>query len=128
MKTLSLRVLPDQFAICRLPPDAPVPEPVAGGGFWSLTRTGKEVSVVLPSAGVPAGCKCETGWRCLEVQGPLAFDLTGVLAALAAPLAEAGISIFCISTYDTDYVLVRLGDLPAAERALRESGHTILGM
>ena len=122
---LTLQVLLDRLAICHLSPDEPVPQRPEGARFWSVTCTNKETSVVLPERSVPAQWVAEKGWRCLKVIGPLDFDLAGVLASLAVPLAEAGVSIFAISTYDTDYVLVREDDLEEAKRALREWGHSV---
>jgi len=78
---------------------------------------------VLPEESVRVDWQAEKGWRCLKLHGPLDFSLTGILAALATPLAEAGISIFAISTYDTDYILVRDKDLARARSVLAECGH-----
>ncbi len=91
-----------------------------------MTRTDEGYSIVLPEESVPADWKAERGWRCLKVQGPLDLDLTGVLSSIATPLAEAGVSIFTLSTYDTDYILIREGDLEKAKWALRARGHTLL--
>jgi hypothetical protein len=121
---LSLRTLAGELAVCRLPTDAPAPAPGAGA-LWSVTRTADELSIVCPVADAPAGAEVEGGWRALKVAGPLDFALTGILAAIAAPLAEAGVSIFAVSTYDTDYVLVRDAALPAAAAALRRAGHDV---
>ena len=95
------------------------------GSFLSITRTDDELSVVSSSSVVPAGVTAETGWRCLRVEGPLPFELTGVLAALSAPLARAKIPIFVVSTFDTDYLLVRSRDLDRAKVTLRDAGHVI---
>src|SRR5688572_24954456 len=105
MHRLSLSVMPDRLAICRLPPDAALPAPPAGGGLWSVTRTAEEISLVLPDEERHPDWKAEPGWRALRVDGTLDFALTGILSSLAAPLAAAGVSLFAISTYDTDYVL-----------------------
>ena len=125
MKTLKLSVLPQRLAVCRLDPDEMIPDWLRECDFWSVTRTDEELSVVLPEASVPRAWKTEEGWRCLKVHGPLDFSLTGVLASLASPLAEAGISIFAISTYDSDYILVRDEDLDGAETVLSAWGHLI---
>lgn len=122
-----LVVLPERYAVCRLKPDEAIPHLSLTHRFWSVTHTRDELSLVLPQESVPAGCRVERGWRCLQVLGPLDFGLTGVLASLATPLARAGISIFAISTYDTDYLLVREADLDSAKRVLAEGGHTIQG-
>ena len=81
--------------------------------------------MVVPEEAVPPDCRAEPGWRCLKVLGPLDFGLTGVLASVAAPLAEAGVSVFALSTYDTDYFLLRQADLTTAKRVLAEKGHTV---
>jgi uncharacterized protein len=112
---LILSVLPDRLAICRLPADAPVPAPPEVSGLWSVTRTQDELSLVLLQAEAPAQGRIEPGWRAIKVAGPLDFSFTGILAALAGPLADAGISLFAVSTFDTDYVLVREVDLERAQ-------------
>ena len=116
---LSLSVLPDQLAVCRLTADARIPEWALNPAvLTSITRTRDELSIVCPQANVPAGIQTETGWKALKVEGPLDFSLTGILASLANPLAEAKISIFAISTFDTDYVLVKEENLAAAVKIL----------
>ena len=116
---LTLLLLPGPYAVCRLPPDAPTPD-WAYGEFVSVTRTAEELSVVCEERGVPESVQCERGWRCFKVQGPLDFSLVGVLASLLAPLAEAGIPVFTVSTYDTDYILVREGDVERAAEAMSQ--------
>ncbi|HEY4525795.1 MAG TPA: ACT domain-containing protein [Candidatus Paceibacterota bacterium] len=114
---LTISVLPQDLSVCRFGSnDAPkLPE----RGFYSITKTADELSVVCESDAIPPNCpKVEKGWRALKVEGPLDFSLTGILASLATPLAEAGISIFAISTYDTDYVLVKSENLPGAVEVL----------
>ena len=120
-----LRLLAGGYAVCGLAADAAIPEWAVGGSFVSLTRTRDELSVVCAEDLVPAGTKCEGGWRVFQVAGPLEFSLTGVLAAIAAPLANAGVSIFAISTFDTDYVLVKEENLVKAVEALRGAGHRV---
>lgn len=120
---LTLSLLPDTLAVCRLPAGTGLPAWATAGAFYAVTRTADELSVVCPQQQVPAGVTCQPGWRCLQVAGPLDFALTGVLASLAQPLAAAGISIFACSTYDTDYLLVRDEALDAALTALRSAGH-----
>ena len=119
---LTLDPLPARLMVCRLPPDAAIPA-WAGGSFCALTRTAEELSVVCAEADAPGALRMEPGWRALKVRGPLPFAATGILAALAAPLAAAAIPIFAISTFDTDYLLVREGALPAALSLLRAAGH-----
>ena len=124
---LTLAVLPDLFAVCRLAPDAPLPDWATATDFFSLTRTADELSIVCRAAQVPTDVQSERGWRCLKVCGPLDFSLTGVMASLAAPLADARISIFAIATYDTDYLMVKAPNLERAIRALTAAGHKISG-
>jgi hypothetical protein len=122
---LRLSILPGQFAICQLSPGEPLPRPLPGCGFWSLTCTSDEWSVVLPEESVPPNWKAEREWRCLKVLGQLDLTLVGVLADLSCTLARAAISIFAVSTYRTDYILVRARDLEHAVAVLRERGHLV---
>jgi hypothetical protein len=122
--TLTLIVLPGSYAVCRLPADAAIPA-WAEGDFVGVTRTGAELSVVCREDAAPEGVRCERGWRRLRVAGELDLALVGVLASLLAPLASAGVSVFAISTFDTDYILVREQDLARATEALRTAGHSI---
>ena len=126
---LTLTLLPDVYAICRLESSAAVPAWALGAtGFVSITRTGDELSIVCAEASVPDGVQSARGWRCLCVAGPLDFALVGVLASLVAPLAAVGISIFAISTYDTDYLLIRQLDIAAALHELHVAGHIVQGL
>lgn len=118
--------LPDRFAVARFAPDAPVPDWVSGA-FTCVTRTPDELSIVCPEAAVPAAVPHEPGWCGLKVQGPLGFGMTGVLAALVAPLAAAGVSIFVVATFDTDYLFVKSDQFTEACEALEAAGHTIRG-
>jgi hypothetical protein len=121
---VKLTVLQGEYSIWRLGADAPFPT-VGPAGFLSITRTADELSVVSLSAEVPEWARSEAGWRCLKVEGPLPFEMTGVLADLSEPLAGAGIPIFVVSTYDTDYLLVRARDLETACSSLRDAGHVV---
>ncbi|MBI3543950.1 MAG: ACT domain-containing protein [Deltaproteobacteria bacterium] len=128
--SLSLSTLSDSLAVVRLAPGTPVPGWVlaVGGAFSSVTRTADELSIVCAESAVPLGeARVEGGWRALKVAGPLDFGLTGVLASLASPLAAAGVSIFAVSTFDTDYVLVRGEKLDAARTVLERAGHRFEG-
>ncbi|HKG20452.1 MAG TPA: ACT domain-containing protein [Blastocatellia bacterium] len=122
---LTIRILPESFAISRLSAGAPVPAWASGGSLVSVTRTRDELSIVSEESLAPEGATREPGWRGLKVEGPLDFSLVGILASIITPLAEAGISIFAVSTYDTDYVLVKSGDLAEAVSVLERSGHII---
>jgi hypothetical protein len=120
-----LTTLDELYAIVRLDPDARIPEWVDGGRFWSVTRSESELSVVCRQDDVPAGASAERGWIALRLAGPLDFTLTGVVASLCTPLAEARIPIFVLSTFETDYLLVREGDLARSIEVLREAGHDV---
>jgi hypothetical protein len=122
---LTITVHPDLYAICRLEADSRIPEWAGGLKFLTISRTVSELSMVCEEKRVPAEIHAERGRRLMQVEGTLAFSLTGILAALAAPLAEAQVSIFAVSTYDTDYVLVSDADLEKAIGALEAAGHVV---
>jgi len=122
---LSLEILPDEYAVVRLAPDADAPAWALGGELASMTRTRDELSFVCRQDLVPADFRAERNFRALRVRGPLAFSQIGVLDSLAHPLAAAGISIFVLSTFDTDYVFVRAADLIAAGDLLSGAGHRV---
>ncbi len=124
--SLTIEILQGLFAVCRLPNDAPSPEWARSNELLVFTRTADELSIVCGEEHVPENVNTERGWRGLKVAGPLDFSLVGIFASLALPLAEAGISIFALSTYDTDYVLVKEADLDSACQVLREAGHKLL--
>jgi hypothetical protein len=126
MNSLSISILPGLYAICRLAPGVPLPPWASPSEVMSITRTPEELSVVCEQKHVPATVTCERDWRCLKVEGPLDLSLTGILASLAAPLAQAQICLFAISTYDTDYVLIKDNDLQNAVSVLGRAGHNIL--
>jgi uncharacterized protein len=126
---LKFRRLPGLFAVCQLPADALVPGWAASGRFVSITRSEDELSIVCPGDNVPAGpagnVKAEHGWMCFKLEGPFPFAQTGVLASFIDPLAEQGVPIFAISTYDTDYVLVQESHAGVALATLRGAGHEL---
>lgn len=122
-RRLELSLLPERFTIARLAPDAPVPPWAAQGSFFSITRTTDELSIVTPARNIPEGVQKQGDWRALKVHGPFALSEIGVLSALAAPLANAKISLFVISTFDTDYLLVSSRHVQAAVVALEKAGH-----
>ena len=125
IKGISLAILPERLAICQRSPDEPIPEFIARSQFWSITRTDEEISLVLPEELVPGGWKAEKGWRCFKVLGSLNFNMTGILASLTSCLADAGVSTLAISTYNTDYLLVRESDLEKAKKVLKASGYKV---
>ena len=117
----ALSLLPDRLAICRLDPDAPLPAWVfhESAGLWCVMRTPDELSVTCPEDDVPPSiARIERGWRAFRLEGPIPFGEVGVVAGVTAPLAAAGVPVFVLSTYDTDYVLVKAADLDRARAAL----------
>ena len=125
-KELVMSTLPDELAVVRLPPDAAVPwwanHPENRGTFCSITRTPYELSIVTNFAAASAAERREGPWTAFMVHGPLDFALTGILSKISGALANAGVSIFAISTFDTDYVLVPSADAERARSALAASG------
>jgi len=122
---LILTLLEERLAVCRLDAAAEVPDWATAGPLFSVTRTAHELSVVCPAEVVPAGVKCEKGWRVFDLGGPFEFSEVGILSAVTAPLAEAGVGIFVVSTFDTDYVLVKGERVDVAAGALRGWGHEV---
>jgi hypothetical protein len=125
-------VAPGTYAICRLPAAADVPPwASAAGGFTSVTRTAEELSIVCEEGRIPSpepdGLRREDGFALIKLHGPFPLDAVGILASVAKPLAEAGISLLAIGTFDTDYVLVKRTHAERAVAALTQAGHTRVG-
>jgi uncharacterized protein len=120
---LHLRVLPGLLAIVRLPPECSIPDWALSAPFSSVTRTAGELSIVCAEELVPVDREGEGGWRAIMLVGPFEFTMTGVLAAVADPLARAGVPIFAVSTFDTDYILVKQSSLDRAQAVLEAGGH-----
>ena len=118
-KKLTLSILPEKLGICHLDEKSPIPSWATDhNGFCSISKTRNELSIVCPQDKIPGGILVEKNWRAFKVEGPLGFILTGIVASLAAPLAKAKISIFYISTYETDYLLVKEENLEKAAKIL----------
>lgn len=124
---LSLTWIAGHHAIARLPPDAGVPDWAFGPGFASVTRTGTELSILCREERMPAGLPAERGWRGLSLDGPFAFDATGIAAAVLAPLAEAGIPVLMIASHDTDTLFVKADRAAQAAATLQAAGHRLSG-
>jgi len=127
---MRLALQPGRFAIVRLMPEARIPEWAVQEhrrSFVSVTRTEDELSVVCDENEVPTDLECSTDWACLKVSGPLDLAAVGILASLAGCLRDRGVSIFAISTFDTDYILVPAPDLDEAVDALEQAGHRVTG-
>ena len=124
-KKLRFLLFRDSFAICKLDKDAPVPGWAYAGSFVSITRTPDELSITCAQSYVPEKIQCQKDWRCLKVQGPFDFSVIGVIASFATLLAEFGISIFVVCTFETDYLLVQESDLEKTANALLQQGHQV---
>lgn len=126
MVNLTLIVGNERLAIARLNPDEELPNLGGIGEFFSITKTPEEISIVIPEKYLVSSWKCDSGWRYLKVKGPLDFDLVGILASILNPLSEDGINVFTISTFDTDYILVKQRNLNRTIEVLKKNGFKIL--
>lgn len=124
--SLTLLLLPDRYAVAQLSADAVLPTWWPTRGMRHAGWTDDELSLVCEEAHVPAEVRCQRGWRMFKLQGPFDFALTGILKSVLDPLAAAGVGIFAISTFDTDYVLVQAPQLDFAVEALGAHGHQIV--
>ena len=123
---LTLLLFDGCLAVCRLPSNSPVPPwAFAKGPLSSITRSEKELSIICGETAVPSGVRCERGWRVMKVENSLNFAQTGILVALAAPLADAGVSIFTVSTFDSQYLMVKEASIELALKILVNAGHEI---
>jgi hypothetical protein len=122
---MELHVLPGEYSICSLPPEDPIPDWSLNEGFNAILHTPSELSIVCPSDQVPPGITQEASWKCLEIAGPLEFTLVGILAEVLAPLTTAGIPVFVLSSYKTDYIMVKREQLNRALESLQAAGHTV---
>jgi uncharacterized protein len=123
VRKLKFSQVPGSFAVCRLPAKAAVPEWALQGSFFSVTRTHDELSIVCLAAQVPPELHPETDWACLKLEGPFPFSETGILTSFVQPLSDRAIPIFAVSTFDTDYVLVKHAWVEKAVEALQAAGH-----
>ena len=124
-RTLDLALEPWSLAVCQLAAEAGIPGWATRSAFHAVVRSPGELTVVCYEAAVPPGVRAQKGWRCFILAGPIPFTETGVVSSLAVPLAAAGVGIFVISTFDTDYVLVPGRMLEAARLALAAAGHRV---
>lgn len=122
---LDLHLLEGLYAVCWLEASASIPAWALGEGFVSISRSDEELSVVCLQNRVPLEVKAERDWRCLSLAGPFDFALTGILASALNPLAQAGVGIFAVSTFNTDYVLLKGHQLKRAVAALEQAGHVV---
>jgi hypothetical protein len=126
LNNLTIQILPEQYAILHISSDENIPAWVLNGKYWSITRSESEISIVCQQDVVPTGFKGEFNWKVFKVHNPLTFEMAGILASLANPLADAGISIFAISSYETDYLMLKEVNLEKAVEVLSKAGHIII--
>lgn len=125
MSGLTLLLLDGEFKICRFSAETPPPSSIFSADWYTLSKTDDELSVVI---GVSAEFECDTvedGWAMFKLLGPFAFDLTGIVAGISKVIAEANIGIFVISTYDTDYIMIKQANLDTATKALVGAGYRV---
>jgi hypothetical protein len=125
-KVLTMKLLEERFGVCRLNVDELIPEWAKNNDFYSITKTADELSIVCSQINIPSDLKCETDWRILKVVGPLDFSLIGILSSISTILAHNKISIFAISTFDTDYILVKDKDIENAINALLNANYEVI--
>ncbi|SET42706.1 hypothetical protein SAMN05660297_02382 [Natronincola peptidivorans] len=125
-KKLVMKAIDEIYGVCRLDNNQPVPDWVKDSRFYSITRTFEELSIVCSQESIPDDVKCERDWRMLKVEGPLDFSLIGILSSISTVLAQSKISIFAISTFDTDYILLKSKDFDNAIKALNNEGYEII--
>ncbi|MBU3174868.1 ACT domain-containing protein [Clostridium estertheticum] len=125
-KILTMKLLNEKFAVCRLNKNESMPEWVKNSSFYSITKTSDELSIVCSQDSIPSNIKCEKDWRILKVEGPLDFSLIGIISSISTILALKRISIFAVSTYDTDYILVKNKDIDNTILALSNEKYEII--
>lgn len=125
---MNLVILETIFSVVKLPSTEEIPSWAGKGEFFSITRTNEELSIVCPTSNVPGSNlkDVEHDWKCIKVEGVLDFSLTGILSSLANPLAKNNISIFAISTFNTDYLLIKVHSVEKAKSVLENAGHTFI--
>lgn len=121
-----MRVLDGDYGVARLEPSEPIPAWAEGPGFVSISRSDDELSVVCLESRIPEGVRDDRGWACLKLLGPFAFDETGIVLSVIAPLSSNGVGIFVVSTFDGDHVMVKREDLDVARQLLTDAGHTLV--
>ena len=123
---LTMKLLNEKYSVCRLDKDNAIPIWALQGNFFSITKTLDELSIVCLQKNIPNDIRCEKDWRILKVEGPLDFSLVGILASISSLMAQEQISIFALSTYDTDYILVKEENIEAAINTLSENNYSVI--
>jgi hypothetical protein len=124
-KSFVMSVLKDDYIICRLDAFEGIPEWIKDSPFYSITQTSEELSVVCEKNTAQQKLTCEEDWKCMRIHGPLGFSETGIISTLTSMLAQNDISVFVISTYETDYILLKKMNLAKAAKILTDAGHEV---
>lgn len=122
---LNLQLLPAIYGVCKLSPNDSIPKWATASTFYSITKTSEELSIVCLQENIPSSIQCEKDWRILKIKGPLDFSLIGILSSLSNLMALNQISIFALSTYDTDYILIKQKDIDNAIQMLRNNEYIV---
>ena len=125
-KILTMKLLKEKYGVCRLDKAELIPQWVTVSDFFSVTKTSDELSIVCNENNIPSGIKCEKNWRVLKIEGPLDFSLIGIIASISSILEQKSISIFAVSTYDTDYILVKDKNIDNAIAALINENYEVI--
>lgn len=125
-KILTMKLLKEKYGVCRLDKNELIPEWAQNSDLFSITKTCDELSIICSQDDIPNNIQCEKDWRILKIEGPLDFSLIGILASISTLLAQKGISIFAISTYDTDYILVKNKDIDNAIQSLIKEKYEVI--
>ncbi|WP_349434841.1 ACT domain-containing protein [Pararhizobium sp. A13] len=123
---LLIRLVDAEYAITRLNIGTPLPEWLMGPGFWTVSSSREEMTLVCRATRIPSNVQSSGGWRCLRIEQHFTFEVPGVLASVLNPLSDAGVGIFANSTFSTDYVFIIGSDLDKAVAALKAHGHEIM--
>jgi hypothetical protein len=122
---LKLKVLSSNYGVCRFDPHTEVPSWAMQGDFFTVSKSQEELSIVCQASLIPADIKAEKEWRIFKIEGPFSFTQIGILNAVTSVLSENGISLFAVSTFDTDYIMVKCADLDRSIQALRKAEHQV---
>ncbi|MCC0036689.1 MAG: ACT domain-containing protein [Hoeflea sp.] len=121
--SLRLRRVPGRYGLARLAPDAAIPDWAGGAGFWAVIRAEDEITIVCLQQRIPDGAESSRDWQCLRTIGPFAFDATGIVSSLIAPLSDAGIGVFVVCTYDGEHLMVAEREMAKSMALLEARGH-----
>lgn len=125
-RALTMELMKGLYGVCRLNRDEVLPGWAFQSSFYSITKTSDELSIICSQDNIPKDIRCEKDWRILRIEGPLDFSLIGILSSISTILAQKGISIFAVSTYDTDYILVKDKHIDIAIDALSAEKHEVI--